>query len=52
MMSVKTILANVLRNFYLEPVQRTADFEFMMDVTLHNKQPMNVKFVTINHDKK
>ena len=52
MMAVKTIVANVLRNFYLEPVQRTADFKFMMDVTLNHKQPMNVKFVTINHDRK
>lgn len=43
-MEMKCVLASVLMNFVLEPVDKPEDMNLMFDIVLKNKNPVHVKF--------
>ncbi|XP_026829903.1 cytochrome P450 4C1 [Ooceraea biroi] len=47
MMELKTVIGILVHNFYLEPIDHLKDVRFLMDIIIHPKQPMRVKFVPI-----
>ncbi|RLU15861.1 hypothetical protein DMN91_011617 [Ooceraea biroi] len=47
MMELKTVIGTLVHNFYLEPLDHLKDVRFLMNIIIHPKQPMRVKFVPI-----
>lgn len=47
MLELKVIVAHLLRNFHLEPVDDLDDVKMMPDITLHSTKPLRVKFIPI-----
>ena len=48
MMELKSLASRILYDFYVEPVDRTADMKLMADIVIHPLDPMHVKFVKIH----
>lgn len=47
MLEMKAIIAPLLRNFYLEPIDYTKDMQIAADLILRPAYPVHVKFVPI-----
>ncbi|KAL2723978.1 cytochrome P450 4C1-like [Vespula squamosa] len=47
MLELKVIVAYILHNFHLEPVDDLDDVKMSIDFTLHSTKPLRVKFVPI-----
>jgi len=47
MMEMKTMIATLVHNFYLEPIDRLKDIPFLADFILRVKHSLRVKFVPI-----
>ncbi|KAJ8679349.1 hypothetical protein QAD02_015136 [Eretmocerus hayati] len=45
MLQVKALVARILYNFYLEPVDRTTEIEFKSSFVLQSTHPLRVKFI-------
>lgn len=50
MLFLKSVMARVLYNFYLEPVDEVADINFVLGVTLMPNHPIHAKFVKIDRE--
>ena len=49
MMTMKTVLANILYNFYLEPIDKTSSLrKFGMSVVMYPEHPVCTKLIKIN----
>ncbi|NP_001165978.1 cytochrome P450 4AB12 isoform X1 [Nasonia vitripennis] len=48
MMELKSLVARILYNFQLEPIDRSADVKFTTDLVLRPTNPIRVKFVRID----
>ncbi|XP_011701424.1 PREDICTED: cytochrome P450 4C1-like [Wasmannia auropunctata] len=49
MLELKAIMASLIYNFYLEPVDYLKDLEFKTDLTLRATCPIRTRFVPIDH---
>lgn len=47
MMEVKSLIARILYNFKLEPIDRISDMEIMCDILIRPRYPVRVKFIKI-----
>ncbi|XP_058798698.1 probable cytochrome P450 4p2 [Phymastichus coffea] len=47
LLEVKTVTAQILRDFYLEPIDASKDFKFLMSITL-KVDDLHLKFIKIN----
>ncbi|XP_015188211.1 PREDICTED: cytochrome P450 4C1-like [Polistes dominula] len=48
MLELKLIVAHIVRNFYLEPVDNIDDVEITVGLTLNSSKPLHVKFIPVN----
>jgi cytochrome P450 family 4 len=46
-MELKSLIARILYDFYLEPVDRTADMRLMADIVLRPLDPVKIKLIRI-----
>ncbi|KAK0182434.1 hypothetical protein PV327_000576 [Microctonus hyperodae] len=47
MLELKTIIGGLLHNFYLEPLETTANIRILPDIVLRPAHPVHVKFIPI-----
>ncbi|XP_001601822.2 cytochrome P450 4C1 [Nasonia vitripennis] len=47
-MELKSLIARILYDFYLEPVDRTTDMRLIADIILRPLDPVHLKFIKIN----
>jgi len=47
MMEMKTIIATLVHNFYLQPIHNLKDIPFLADFILRLKHPLHVKVVPV-----
>uniref|UniRef100_UPI003B63730A cytochrome P450 4C1-like n=1 Tax=Odontomachus brunneus TaxID=486640 RepID=UPI003B63730A len=47
MLELKAMIAPIVRNFYLEPVNYLKDVQMITDITLRPNHPLNIRFVPI-----
>ncbi|KAJ8686716.1 hypothetical protein QAD02_022510 [Eretmocerus hayati] len=50
MMELKSLIARILYNFYLKPIDFTRDVEFMVDVVIRPSHPIYTQFVKIDRE--
>jgi cytochrome P450 family 4 len=48
MLELKSLLANLLYNFYLEPIDGTGDFQLYQDIVIRPNKPIQTKFIRID----
>lgn len=48
MMELKSIMARILLNFHLEPIDYTKDVEITVDLVMRPNHPVHTKFIKIN----
>jgi len=48
MLEMKAIMASLIYNFYLEPVDYLKDFRFMTDIISRVTHPIRTRFVPID----
>ena len=48
MMELKSLLAYLLYNFYIEPIDYTCDVVIQSDVVIRPNQPLHTKFIRID----
>ncbi|XP_011502147.1 PREDICTED: cytochrome P450 4C1-like [Ceratosolen solmsi marchali] len=48
MLELKSLLANILYNFYLEPIDYICDFELYQDIVIRPDKPIHTKFIQID----
>jgi len=49
MMELKAIMATLIYNFYLEPIDYLKDLQFKTDLISRVTQPIRIRFIPINH---
>ena len=47
MMELKSVIARILHDYYLEPVDRISDMKLIADIVLRPRDPARVKFIKI-----
>lgn len=48
MLELKTMIGGLLHNFYLEPLEVTANIRILPDLVLRAAHPVHVKLIPIN----
>lgn len=48
MMELKSLIAHVLYNFHLEPIDYTRDVKLMQDVVIRPAHPIHTKFIRLD----
>lgn len=48
MMEMKSLMARILYDFYLEPLHRTADIPLTADLVMRTRDPVHVKLLKIS----
>ncbi|NP_001165938.1 cytochrome P450 4AB21 isoform X1 [Nasonia vitripennis] len=49
LMELKSLIARILYNFKLEPIDRSADMKILLDIVIRPASPVRTRFVKINH---
>lgn len=47
MFEIKLMVAYILHNFYLEPIDELNDVKMIADIILRSSKPLRVKFIPI-----